>query len=91
MLGIAKLKMDLNAAGRGTVKIDDFDIGHCVTAIEFKSSVDSLTQVKLTIFADVDAEIFAKLENIALAKNEPEALTVSTADGRVLKVRHGAK
>lgn len=87
----AKLKLDLNAVGRGTVTLDGVDISNCVTCIEFKASAGDPTEVRLTIFADIDAEVTANLESIALAKSEPEAQTVTTADGRVLKVRQGAR
>jgi hypothetical protein len=91
MSGTAKLKLDLNAVGRGMVSLDGVDISNCVTCIEFKASAQAPTEVRLTIFADVEADVTANLEKIALFKQEPEVATVRTADGRTLRIPAGAQ
>lgn len=83
----AKLKLSVNEMGQGSILLNDIDLGFCLSSIEFKATGGELTQIKLTIMAELDAEVTADLEKIALYKDEPAARTVTTADGRVLKVR----
>lgn len=87
-----KLKLDLDATGRGSLFLDEKDIGHCVTAIEFKAGTSDLTEIKITIHAELDASIEAYLDQIALRKDEPKKPEgiIRSADGRELKIRNRA-
>lgn len=87
----AKLILSLDEAGRGSASLDGIDLSPYVTAVEFSASANSLTQIKLTLAAHVDAEVTAKLDQIALAKPSAEQQQsgdfVTTADGRRIHVR----
>lgn len=85
---VAKLTISADECGRGPITLNGMDIGHCVTGISFKAEGHGLSEIKLTIMAEVDATITAKLENIALSKQQTEQKTVRLADGRVVPVRH---
>lgn len=87
MADVAKLKIELDAASYGKVWLDGVEISAGVTAISFRAGGGSLTEVTLTICAEVDASIEARLDQIALKKLKPEVRTVRTADGRELPVR----
>lgn len=87
MTDVAKLKVELDAASSGKVWLDGVEISHCLNAISFKAGGGGLTEITLTILADVEADIEARLDQIALKKLKPEVRTVRTADGRELPVR----
>lgn len=89
-MSVAKIKIDLDAASHGKVWVDGVEISHCLTSISFKAGGGGLTEVALTITADVEATVEAKLDQIALKKLKPEVRTVRTADGRELPVRSRA-
>lgn len=67
----AKLKLSLDAGGFGQVSLNGMDIGNFTTAIEFRCSADKPNEVKLTIAAEVDAEVMVALNNLALAQDGP--------------------
>lgn len=90
MADVAKLKIELDAAASGKVWLNGVDISDSLTSIAFRAGGGGLTEVTLTIHAAVDANIEARLDQIALKKLKPEVRTVRTADGRVLPVRSRA-
>jgi hypothetical protein len=83
----AKLKIAINESGQGSLMLDGVEISSAVSAVEFCSKGGSLTTVKITLQAEVDAEIAAHVDQIALAKIEEPGEFVRTADGRKLPVR----
>lgn len=88
MSGSATLKLSVSEAGVGSVSLNGMDIGHLTTAIEFKCKKGSLTEIKLTILAELDAEVSARLDQIALAKEADVApRKIVTADGQTKVVR----
>lgn len=91
----AKLILNIDEGGHGSIKLDGMDLGQYVSAVEIHASSDGLTKVGLTLVVGVEGEIVASLEQIALAKpaqqipppasQEPDF--VQLADGRRIPVR----
>ncbi len=91
MTEFAKLKIDVDVLGRGTVTLDGIDISNCVHSIMFKAEPGQLSLVTLAIHADFEADLLAAVDRIPVARSqEPVPQTVTTADGRTLTVRHRA-
>lgn len=85
MTDIAKVRVRVDATGHGAVFVNDMELP-CI-AISFGAEVGELTQVQLTIVADMNAEIEAALDKIALAKVKPDSGRPRSVDGRELRVR----
>jgi hypothetical protein len=91
-MSIAKIKINLDIAGRGAVLLNGMDIGDCLQSIEFKARANQLTAVVLTINADVDAEIETVLGEITRknAEQPDDRNQLRTMDGRVIRPRSRA-
>lgn len=87
MADAAKLKLSLDSGGFGQVSLNGMDIGNFTSAIEFRCSADRPNEVKLTIVAEVEAEVMVALNKLALATESP-APQVNARQGFVpLKAR----
>ena len=68
-MSVHKLKLKISETGFGTVELDGRPIDW-VKGVSFKSSAGELSEVTLTILADVDIEADVELEKLMIEKQE---------------------
>lgn len=61
----ATIKIEVDAGGRGSIYIDDMDVSHLVTGIDFTANVGEVTEVTLRMIgAKLDVETDADLKTV---------------------------
>jgi hypothetical protein len=81
-----KLELDLNAIGRGTVKLNGQDVGDVVKGVTFHSEAGLLTEVILTLSAVAvefrgDAQMRRILDDVpSLDENRPLVIIAEKED-----------
>jgi hypothetical protein len=75
-----------SGVGADKIELNGSDITHSVTAFEIKASASQLTEIKLTLIAEVDVEVEASL--LALEKAEHVRFsTLSNPRGAFIRSR----
>jgi len=66
-----KLTLRLNEGGAGSVTLNGLDIGGCVTRLEYKAAGGELAEIKITILAELDADLEAAIDATTVVKSAP--------------------